>query len=68
MGPFHAFGNVILLTLKENAERICAPAPTELDPAHPWAASASRLPNDAGIVYRVLGKELDTVKARIREF
>jgi urease accessory protein len=31
-------------------------------------AGASRLPNDAGLVYKVLGKETEPVKARVRAF
>jgi urease accessory protein len=33
-----------------------------------WAAGACRLPNDAGLVFKVLGQESEPVRAKVREF
>ena len=34
----------------------------------PLAAGACRLPNEAGLVYKVLGMEREPVQAKVREF
>ena len=38
------------------------------DASEDCAAGASRLPNDAGLVYKVLGMETEPVKAKVRAF
>ncbi|MBX7073837.1 MAG: urease accessory protein UreD [Pirellulales bacterium] len=68
MGAFDVFGNVLLLTPKAHADAIFAETPAEWRPEEGWAAGASRLPNDAGLIYKVLGAEAHLVKARVREF
>jgi urease accessory protein len=68
MGPFHVFGNVLLLTPPELAaavaEQVSAGRDTELD----CVAAASRLPNDTGLVYKILGMETQPVRAMVRRF
>jgi len=66
MGGYHVFGNVLVLTPPEQAEAIAAELPAEVNRQGQWAAAASRLPNDAGLVYKVLGMETEPVKALIR--
>ncbi len=68
MGPYDVFGNVLLLTPKEHADAIFQQVGAELNDADGWAAGVSRLPNDAGLVYKVLGLETAHVRARIRDF
>ena len=68
MGSFDVFGNVILLTPKQHAERILEQVPAVVDRYESWAAGASRLPNEAGLVYKVLGTESAQVRAKVREF
>ncbi|HEY1823836.1 MAG TPA: urease accessory protein UreD [Trebonia sp.] len=76
MGGFDVFANAILVTPAPHATRILeqAAAGTGADqPGGPIAgtgcmAGASRLPNDAGLVYKVLGTETREVKAEIRAF
>jgi urease accessory protein len=73
MGGFDVFANVTVVTPAAHTARIleqvsdCAGAD-----AHPANASimagASLLPNDAGLVYKVLGAETQPVKARVRAF
>jgi urease accessory protein len=68
MGEFDVFGNVLLLTPKEHADRIFAMTPAVFDARQKLAAGASRLPNDAGLIYKVLGVESQPVRSRVREF
>nr|WP_205861576.1 urease accessory protein UreD [Planosporangium flavigriseum] len=68
LGGFHVFGNVLLLTAPERAERVLAQVPAVVDRTEGWAAGASRLPNDAGISYRILGMESEPVRAMVRDF
>lgn len=68
MGVFDVFGNVVLLTPREHADRIFAQVPAELNLKEQWATGVSRLPNDAGLLFKVLGMESQPVRAKIREF
>jgi urease accessory protein len=68
MGPFDVFGNVLLCTPKEKAERIWQRTGAEVDLARGLAFGACRLPNDAGLIFKVLGRETAPVKAKVREF
>jgi len=70
MGAFDVFANVLLLTPKKHAERIfeTIEATFDLDPERGYAAAASRLPNDAGLVYKVVGVESETVRDKVRAF
>ncbi len=68
MGEFTIFGNVILLTPREHAEAIHGRVAALWNREEQWAAGASFLPNDAGLIYRVVGKESSTVRAKVREF
>jgi len=68
MGEFDVFGNVILLTPKQHASRIFEQVPAVVNLSDKWAAGASRLPNDAGLIYKVVGMETAPVRAKIREF
>jgi urease accessory protein len=68
MGSFDVFGNVLVCTPKETAERICQRTGAEVDLAGGLAFGACRLPNDAGLIFKVLGRETAPVKAKVREF
>jgi len=68
MGEFDVFGNVILLTPKQHADRIFEQVSAVVNLPEQWAAGASRLPNDAGLIYKVVGMESAPVRAKIREF
>jgi urease accessory protein len=68
MGSFDVFGNVLVCTPKENAERIWQRTGAEVDQAGGLAFGACRLPNDAGLIFKVLGRETAPVKAKVREF
>jgi urease accessory protein len=68
MGPFDVFGNVLLCTPKETAERIWRRIGADVDLANGLAFGACRLPNNAGLLFKVLGRETTPVKAKVREF
>jgi urease accessory protein len=68
MNSFDVFGNVLLCTPKAKAERIYARTEADVDLEAGLAFGACRLPNDAGLVYKVLGCETRQVKAKVREF
>ena len=68
MDSFDVFGNAILLTPKEAADRIHARVDAEVDAASGVAFGACHLPNDAGLIFKVLGRETAQVKAKVREF
>ena len=68
MGEFDVFGNVILLTPKVHADRIAAQVITTYDRETSCAAGISRLPNDGGLIYKVLGMEASVVRAKVRSF
>ncbi len=68
MGPYHVFGNVLLLTPPEQAAAVAARLPAGRDDSRACIAAASRLPNEAGLVYKVLGMETQPVRAMVRRF
>ncbi len=68
MGPFDVLANVILLTPKENAERVEARVGAAVDLEQGLAFGACRLPNDAGLIFKVLARETAQAKAKVREF
>ncbi len=68
MGTFDVFANVVLLTPKHHADKVFDQVPAVVNQEEQWAAGASRLPNDAGLVFKVLGQESEPVRAKVREF
>jgi urease accessory protein len=68
MDSFDVFGNAILLTPKDAADRIHARVDADVDAAGGVAFGACHLPNDAGLIFKVLGRETAQVKAKVREF
>jgi len=68
MGPFDVLANVVLLTPKDNADRIDARVGAAVDLEQGLAFGACRLPNDAGLIFKILARETTQVKAKVREF
>ena len=68
MDGFDVFANVILCTPPEQAERVHDLVGAAVDHAAGLAYGACRLPNDAGLIFKVLGRETAPVKAKVREF
>ena len=68
MDSFDVLGNVILCTPKDHADRIHERVQASVDVGGGLAFGACRLPNDAGLIYKVVGRETAQVKAQVREF
>jgi urease accessory protein len=68
MDGFDVFGNVILCAPADVADRVHARVGAEVDLTAGVAFGACRLPNDAGLIYKVLGRETAQVRAKVREF
>jgi urease accessory protein len=66
MGPYDVFGNVVLLTPKHHVD--CILEQTGTDANNALTYGATRLPNDAGVIFNVLGMESTDVKKKIYEF
>ena len=67
MGEFSVFGNVILLTPPENAVAIQKQV-SAIWNQEEFATGVSYLPNDAGLIYKVMAKESSIVRKKVREF
>ena len=68
MGEFCVSANVLLFTPKEHADVIVSQVAAIWDSEERLAAGVSRMPNEAGLVYRVLGMESSPVREKVREF
>src|SRR5215510_1069815 len=68
MDSFDVLGNVILCTPKGYADRIHERVQATVDLRDGLAFGACRLPNEAGLIYKILGRETVQVKAKVREF
>jgi urease accessory protein len=68
MGDFDIYANVLLLTPKVHADAVQAQVGAGFSVGEELAYGSSRLPNDAGLVFKVLGNELKPVKKKIRDF
>lgn len=55
-------------TRKEAADRVFARIDADVDTQAGLAYGACRLPNEAGLIFKVLGRETAQVKAKVREF
>lgn len=68
MGSFDVFANIIVLTPKDKADEIYENTEAFLDREKHLAAGITHLPNDAGLLFKVLGMEPGPVKAVVRDF
>ena len=68
MGRFDVLANVALITPVRHARRIIAQVAPGADRDSDCVSGASRLPHDAGLLYKVLGMETEPVKAKVRAF
>jgi urease accessory protein len=68
MGSFDVFANVLLLTPKAGADRVLARVEADVDTERGVAFGACTLPNDAGLIFKALGRETAQVKAEVRRF
>ena len=68
MNGYDVFANVIVLTPPEHADGIYERTEAFIDRGRRLAAGITRLPNEAGLLYKVLGEETAPVKKLGREF
>lgn len=68
MGHYDVFANVIVMTPKENADKIYEATDAFIDREKNLAVGITHLPNDAGLLFKVLGMEPGPVKKIVREF
>ena len=68
MQTFDVFANVVLLTPQEHHERIVERIPAVFDKQAGLASGVTRLPNQCGLIFKVLGNDSGAVKAQIRAF
>lgn len=68
MDKYDVFANVIVMTPPERAENIYKNTPAFIDRKRRMAAGITHLPNEAGLLYKVLGMEPGSVKKLVREF
>lgn len=68
MGEFDVFGNVLLLTPPAVADAVAARAVSAWNREEGWAAGVGRLPNGAGLVYKVVARDTGVVRSKIRDF
>jgi len=68
MGGFDVFANVVLVTTVRHAANVYERIVPGTDADSGCMAGASWLPNDAGLVYKVLGTETQPVKAKVQAF
>lgn len=68
MGEFDVLASVTLAAPTALADAVLDHVDAAIDASAGCMAGASRLPNDAGLVYKVLGKETEPVRAKVREF
>ncbi|MDR2983875.1 MAG: urease accessory protein UreD [Nocardiopsaceae bacterium] len=68
MGEFDVLANVALIAPTRLAEAVLKNVSAEIDAGAGYMAGAGHLPNDAGLFYKVLGKETEQVRAKVRDF
>lgn len=68
MHGYDVFANVLVLTPPETAKVIYDATDAFIDPGRRLAAGITHLPNDAGLLFKVLGMEPGPVKELVRHF
>lgn len=68
MGSYDVFANVIVMTPTEHADRIYEATDVFIDRKSRLACGITRLPNGAGLLFKVLGMEPGPVKKVVRDF
>ena len=68
MHDYDVFANVVVLTPPQEASRIYEQTKAYIDRQEDIAVGISHLPNDCGLIFKVLGKETSPVKKVVRQF
>ena len=68
MHDYDVFANVVVLTPPQETSRIYEQTKAYIDRQEDIAVGISHLPNDCGLIFKVLGKETSPVKKVVRQF
>ncbi len=68
MGEYEIFANVVVMTPVHHARALHAATPAFRDTGRGLMAGPSLLPREAGLIYKVLGRDTEAVKRQVREF
>jgi urease accessory protein len=68
MGEYEVFANVVVMTPLPHARALHASTPAFRDAERGVMAGTSLLPAEAGIIYKVLGRNTEEVKRMVRAF
>lgn len=68
MGSYRIFANVIVMTPKAHADKIYEKTPAYIDRENHIAQGITHLPNDAGLLFKVVGMETGPIKKLVRAF
>lgn len=68
MGGYDVFANVVVMTPQDIAAKVYEATTPFIDRKNKLAAGITRLPNNAGLLFKVLGMEPGPVKKIVREF
>lgn len=68
MNGYEVFANAVVLTPKRHADAIYASSGAFIDRAEGTAAGVTRLPNDCGVILKVLSRETEPAKRIVRNF
>lgn len=68
MADYEIFANVLILTPSAMSEVIWNRTEAFEDECRGLAAAVARLPNEAGLLYKVLGRDVGSVKRQVRKF
>ena len=68
MGKYQMFANVIVLTPPDKAEEIYNATEAGFSADGDLATGITRLPNKAGLLFKVMGMESEPVKKAVRAF
>lgn len=68
MHGYDVFANVVVLTPEDKAKQIYDSTEPFIDRERGVAAGITHLPNGAGLLYKVLGRETGPVKQTVRDF
>lgn len=67
MGAYDVYASVMLLAPRADADAISARIGADMQPQCAIAYGVSRLPNEVGLIFRILGDQVGPVKEKIRE-
>lgn len=68
MGNYEIFANVIVMAPKEVFEKVYAEVTPRIDRENGIATGITTLPNDAGLLFKVLGSNTGKIKKEVRQF